>query len=82
MADERGLGKCTENHIGSFGYPTRPEEEYPFCPQCGNPMMWRCPSCGGGLPEDNAELQTARFCRLCGVPYFDEEPAVADAEDS
>ena len=74
MADDRGVGKCTQNHAGSYGYPTRPEEEYAFCPQCGNAMVWRCPNCEGELPEDNSELLAARFCRLCGVPYFEDEP--------
>jgi hypothetical protein len=70
MAD-RGLGKCAENHAGSFGYPTRPEEPYPYCPQCGNLMVWACPQCSAGLPEDSEELAAARFCRECGASYFD-----------
>jgi predicted RNA-binding Zn-ribbon protein involved in translation (DUF1610 family) len=71
LADsQRGLGKCELNHVGSFGYPTRPEEPYPFCPQCGNRMAWRCGACKAPLPEDNEELLTARFCRECGKPYF------------
>ena len=74
MADERGLGKCSMNHPGSFGYPTRPEEPYPFCPQCGRPMVWRCPSCEAELPDDSSELAAARFCRHCGSSYFGEDP--------
>jgi hypothetical protein len=77
MADERGLGKCDENHTGSYGYPTRPDQPYPFCSQCGKAMVWACPSCERPLPDDNGELQTARFCRYCGAPYFgdgDEKP--------
>lgn len=73
---ERGLGKCPEDHLGSFGYPTRPEDPYDFCPRCGKPMLWECPQCGHPLPDDTDELTTARFCRDCGAPYF--EGAAAD----
>lgn len=72
MADQRGLGKCAQDHAGSYGYPTRPEEPYPFCSQCGSAMVWACPSCDAGLPEDGAELLAARFCRQCGAPYFED----------
>lgn len=71
MAEERGVGKCVEGHLGSYGYPTRPETSYPFCPQCGKPMVWECPGCGAPVPEDSEELTLARFCRECGSPYFD-----------
>jgi hypothetical protein len=69
----RGVGKCEENHPGSYGYPTRPEEPYDFCSQCGKPMIWECTNCGVPLPEDSAELESARFCRGCGSPYFPDE---------
>jgi hypothetical protein len=80
MAHERGLGKCTQNHLGSFGYPSRPDDPYAFCSQCGNAMVWSCPSCDHPLPEESAELAAARFCRQCGTSLFgnDEAPA-ADA---
>jgi hypothetical protein len=71
----RGVGKCEENHPGSYGYPTRPEEQYDFCSQCGKPMIWECRKCAAPLPEDSAELAAARFCRECGAAYFPEEPA-------
>ena len=74
---ERGLGKCSLNHPGSFGYPTRPAESYLFCSQCGKPMVWSCSSCGAALPEDSTELIAARFCRHCGTPYFED-----DADDA
>lgn len=67
---EQGVGKCAEDHLGSYGYPTRPGEPYRFCPQCGNPMVWACPQCGEPLPDDPQELATASFCRACGAPYF------------
>jgi hypothetical protein len=67
---ERGVGKCEQNHAGSFGYPTRPNEPYDFCPQCGNAMVWHCPNCRSPLPDDPGELISARFCRNCGSPYF------------
>ena len=70
MAERRGLGKCKESHAASYGYPSRPEEPYPFCAQCGNPVIWECPNCKADMPEDSAELQVARFCRLCGAAYF------------
>lgn len=73
----RGVGKCTENHLGSYGFPTRPEDPYTFCPQCGNPMVWLCAECEEPVPEDPKELASARFCRACGAPYF-EEDAVGD----
>ena len=69
-AENKGVGKCGEDHIGSFGYPTRPEEPYPFCPQCGGRMVWWCGECNRALPEDTSELATARFCRQCGADYF------------
>ena len=71
MNQERGLGKCTKNHVSSFGYPTRPEEPFPFCSQCGTVMVWVCPKCATALPEDSDELAVARFCRECGAGYFD-----------
>jgi hypothetical protein len=74
MPDDRGLGKCVQGHIGSFGYPTRPAEPYPFCPICGNPVVWKCAACGHGLPDDSNELTAARFCRYCGTAYFGDEP--------
>lgn len=77
MATSKGLGKCAQAHLGSYGYPTRPEEPYPFCPQCGHPMVWRCPNCEAELPADGDELQNARFCRYCGAPYFAEETHTA-----
>ena len=71
MAEERGLGKCEENHLSSYGYPSRPEEPFPFCSQCGKTMVWECPSCEEPLPEDSAELEAARYCRACGTAYFE-----------
>lgn len=76
VEQERGLGKCEQNHAGSFGYPTRPEEPYGFCPQCGKPMVWACPNCAAGLPDDSTELIAARFCRHCGTSYFGEDPGI------
>jgi len=73
--DERGVGKCEENHNGSYGYPTRPEERYGFCAQCGKAMVWECAQCGASLPDDSAELDAARFSRECDAPYFESEPA-------
>jgi hypothetical protein len=75
MATERGLGKCARGHIGSYGYTSRPEQEYPFCPQCGTPMVWRCHACEAAMPDDADELAVARFCRHCGAAYFGDEPA-------
>ena len=76
MPSERGVGKCENNHTGSFGYPTRPSEPYPFCHKCGRAMVWTCPSCQAPLPDDSSELLEARFCRYCGTPYFENgEPA-------
>ena len=75
MTHERGVGKCSQDHLGSYGYPSRPEQPYGFCPTCGNPMVWACEQCNAPLPTDNDELATARFCRDCGAPYFvDETP--------
>jgi hypothetical protein len=73
VAVARGVGKCEENHTGSYGYPTRPEEPYDFCSQCGKSMIWVCSSCATPLPDDNNELIAARFCRECGTPYFAED---------
>jgi len=70
VAVERGVGKCEENHTGSYGYPTRPEEPYDFCSQCGKTMVWECPECRSRLPDDTNELIAARFCRDCGSSYF------------
>ena len=72
---ERGLGKCAGDHLGSYGYPTRPEQPYDFCPQCGKPMIWECPQCARALPDDTDDLMTARFCRECGAPYFGDTMA-------
>jgi len=69
---ERGVGKCEEDHPGSYGYPTRPEEPYDFCSQCGKAMVWECAKCSAPLPDDNSELLAARFCRDCGTPYFED----------
>ena len=77
MADARGLGKCEQNHVGSYGYPSRPEEPYGFCPACGNPMAWACTQCGAALPADGEEIAITRFCRDCGAPYF---PDAANAD--
>lgn len=74
VEQQRGLGKCQQAHAGSYGYPTRPEAPYPFCPQCGLPMVWRCPTCESPLPDDSAELVAARFCRQCGAAYFGDQP--------
>jgi len=75
MATERGVGKCENNHTGSFGYPTRPEEPYPFCAKCGRPMVWACSNCEAPLPDDATELAEAQFCRHCGTPYFEHDAA-------
>ena len=72
MAEDRGLGKCEQNHVGSYGYPSRPEEPYGFCAQCGHAMVWQCAQCEAPLPNDSDELLSARFCRECGTPYFPE----------
>jgi len=69
---KRGVGKCRNGHTGSYGYPTRPDEKYDYCSQCGKAMIWACPSCNEPVPEDPAELAEARFCRKCGNAYFDE----------
>ena len=79
MVQQRGLGKCEESHISSFGYPSRPEEPFPFCSQCGKPMVWQCAKCEMQLPEDSAELTSARFCRHCGASYFEESATDDDA---
>jgi len=71
---DRGVGKCAENHLGSYGYPTRPEHPYAFCPQCGHRIVWQCPACDAPVPSDPDELQAARFCRDCGAPYFGDDP--------
>jgi hypothetical protein len=73
MPQERGLGKCPQDHISSYGFPTRPAEPFLFCSQCGNAMIWECNHCHTPLPEDGAELILARFCRDCGTSYFDAE---------
>lgn len=82
MPDEaHAVGKCEQNHLGSYGYPTRPGEAYPFCSQCGGRMVWMCSDCGKPVPEDSAELTEARFCRWCGHSYFDDEaPAEGDQQ--
>ncbi len=78
--EARGLGKCENEHIGSYGYPTRPDAAYPFCSQCGKAMVWVCAACEAPVPEDSTELTTARFCRQCGAPYF--EPTSSPVEPS
>lgn len=75
MAVEKGVGKCENDHTGSYGYPTRPEEKYGFCAKCGKPMVWECPSCDEPVPEDPGELAEARFCRKCGAAYFENGDA-------
>jgi hypothetical protein len=85
MLQERGLGKCTHNHVSSYGYPTRPPEPFPFCSQCGEAMVWACAKCGTALPEDSEELAIARFCRECGSSYFDtptDEPGSTSGSPS
>ena len=71
MEAEKGVGKCENNHTGSYGYPTRPDEKYDFCSNCGTKMVWQCAACNQPVPEDPAELAEARFCRHCGAPYFE-----------
>lgn len=71
--DDRGLGKCRTGHLSSYGYPTRPEEPFPFCSQCGAAMVWQCERCGAEMPQDSEELKAAAFCRHCGAPYFTEQ---------
>ncbi|MEZ4503861.1 MAG: AI-2E family transporter [Dehalococcoidia bacterium] len=78
--EQRGVGKCANEHLGAFGFPSRPNEPYPFCPECGSPMVWACGSCDAPLPDDATELVSAHFCRMCGTAYFPEEtpnPGVA-----
>ena len=79
MPAERAVGKCAEDHLGSYGYPTRPPEPYPFCSKCGCPMVWACSNCAAGLPDDSEELTGARFCRHCGQAYFADAPPTAAA---
>lgn len=71
MTQERGLGKCSQDHISSYGFPTRPELPFGFCSQCGQPMAWECGKCHASLPEDADELLSANYCRDCGASYFD-----------
>jgi hypothetical protein len=71
----KGVGKCLNDHPGSYGYPTRPEEPYGYCQKCGQGMVWTCPKCEASLPEDPEELVEARFCRHCGTAYFGDVPA-------
>src|SRR5512147_3007893 len=82
---ERGLGKCTNDHVSSYGFPTRPVEPFPFCSRCGAAMLWGCVSCETPMPEDHDELILARFCRECGAGYFGpaaEEAAAASTVDT
>ena len=79
MTDERGIGKCVENHVSSYGYPSRPEELFQFCSQCGNSMVWQCPNCQIPLPDDSTELVAAQFCRHCGTAYFGESAPAASS---
>jgi hypothetical protein len=76
----RGVGKCENDHTGSFGYPTRPEEPYDFCSQCGKEMVWQCAECLEPVPEDAEELAAARFCRKCGRAYFANGKNRAEAQ--
>jgi len=80
MTAEQGVGKCPEGHLGSFGFPTRPDESYPFCPQCGEGMVWSCPHCDATLPADVDELRLANFCPMCGEPYFTGEASFSTQE--
>ena len=73
MPQERGLGKCENDHISSYGFPTRPTEPFAFCSQCGQAMVWKCGECATSVPEDADELKLARFCRQCGTGYFGDE---------
>ena len=77
---ERGLGKCTNNHVSSYGFPTRPGEPFAFCSQCGAAMVWTCTGCDISLPEDHDELLLARFCRHCGEDYFASPAEPASGE--
>ena len=81
MDAERGLGKCENSHVGSYGYSTRPEQKSPFCPQCGCPMVWACAACEAPLPNDADELTVARFCRQCGAGYFAGSETDAELND-
>lgn len=78
MAQERGLGKCSQDHINSYGFPTRPETRFAFFSQCGNRMVWECGNCKASVPDDGEELAVARFCRECGTPYFDSDDDSVD----
>lgn len=80
--EQRGVGKCVQNHASSYGYPTRPETPFPYCSQCGNPMVWKCQTCDAPLPEDSAELIPAQFCRHCGSPYFPDRQSGEDNGDT
>ena len=83
MAEQlpRGVGKCASDHLGSYGYPTRPDHPYGFCAQCGTTMVWECPGCHASMPSDPDELSAARFCRECGHGYFGEAPGAPAATD-
>jgi len=75
---EKGVGKCVNDHAGSYGFPTRPDEPYGFCQKCGQGMVWVCSGCQEPLPEDPVELAEARFCRQCGTAYFGDEPVTGE----
>lgn len=67
---------CMKGHIITDSIEDRPERATPFCEQCGEKTITRCPNCDvniRGYYHHGGEVvllyRRPAFCHACGKPY-------------
>ena len=65
---------CPNGHVTSSMLELSPEDDQPFCSECGQGTIRVCPSCGAqihGSPGDTVvwSYNPPKYCHACGAPY-------------
>lgn len=67
---------CPNGHVANEAMSTRPVHNKPFCPDCGEATIDRCPKCGNAIQGvyyvprmGSGRFRPAAFCLHCGAPF-------------
>ncbi len=65
---------CLNGHVINATSRESPEDNSPFCGQCGSPTITQCPSCKTDIRgylwgSMSLHFQPASYCLSCGKPY-------------
>jgi len=69
MPDNHFRGLCTNRLCSEYAHGIYPGEAVPaFCPECGSPVIRRCPNCKTPMSEliNNPYKPGPNACKVCG----------------